>query len=40
MRTVRKVWQDKEDCESEGKIWVPPHRKEDGTLIHGYCRDR
>ena len=30
----------KEDCEREGKIFVPAHTTEDGSYVHAYCRDK
>ena len=30
----------KEDCEREGKIFVPAHTTEYGSYVHSYCRDK
>ena len=27
------------DCKAMGKTFVPGYRKEDGTYVHGYCRE-
>ena len=29
----------KEECEESGKVWVEAFQKEDGTYVHGYCKD-
>jgi hypothetical protein len=29
----------KEECEESGKVWVDAFQKEDGTYVHGYCKD-
>lgn len=33
-------YESKEDCESLGGVWVSVHRKKDGTLVNGYCREK
>ena len=30
----------KEDCEREGKIFVPAHITKEGSYIHAYCKER
>lgn len=30
----------KEDCEREGKIFVPAHTTKEGSYIHAYCKER
>ena len=30
----------KEDCEREGKIFVPSHTTKEGSYIHAYCKER
>ena len=29
----------KRECEEAGKVWVDAFQKEDGTYVHGYCKD-
>ena len=30
---------DKSECEALGKVWVEGFKKDDGTYVHGYCKD-
>ena len=30
---------DRMECEGTGKVWVEGFKKEDGTYVHGYCKD-
>ena len=30
---------DRMECESLGKVWVEGFKKDDGTYVHGYCKD-
>ena len=30
----------KEDCERDGKIFVPSHTTKEGSHIHAYCKER
>jgi hypothetical protein len=35
----RRPWLDKQTCEAMGKVWIPSYHKDDGTLVHGFCRN-
>lgn len=37
---VMKYKMDKEECLASGKIWVDPFKKDDGTFVKGYCKDK
>ena len=29
----------KDECEGTGRIWIDSFRKDDGTFVHGYCKE-